>query len=373
MESIINYKFLKTIGEGSFGCVKCIFAVCNFAKQNLVGIHLKTQTNVAIKIIDREKLGKSNVVKFLKIFEIIKNYEHPHVLRFYEIFHLGNKLYVVMEYISGGDLFDYLCNNGKYTEDEGRKIFQQLISAISFMHSQGLAHRDLKPENLLMEFGKSLKIADFGLSKNMPDGYFLHTPCGSPNYAPPELILNQYFFSENIKRPYCGNEIDVWSCGVILFAILTGSLPFDDPNIPALYARIKNAIYTFPKNLSEEVKDLIEKMLEKEPHKRIKVPEILKHPWVSKDFPYYLKQYNEEPNIEKNVKMFKHEEKINKMLDNLSKSWVASIEEDQQKLVCKRLLSDELEKRSKLINSEKCIFFNVLQNSYKSDNFFNKN
>ena len=169
---------------------------------------------------------------------------------------------------SWSQLFDYIVTRGKLMEDEARRIFQQIISGVEYCHLQRVVHRDLKPENLLIdgETGNSIiKIADFGLSNFMKDGKFLATSCGSPNYAAPEVISGSL---------YAGPEVDVWSCGVILYALLCGSLPFDDENIPNLFRKIKGGIYSLPPTLPDGARDLIPRMLVVDPMRRYTVPEI---------------------------------------------------------------------------------------------------
>lgn len=184
-----------------------------------------------------------------------------------------------MEYVKSGELFDYIVEKGRLIEDEARHFFQQIISGVEYCHRNMVVHRDLKPENLLLDSRANVKIADFGLSNVMRDGHFLKTSCGSPNYAAPEVISG---------RLYAGPEVDVWSCGVILYALLCGSLPFDDENIPNLFKKIKGGIYTLPSHLSPGARDLIPRMLLVDPLKRITIPEIRQHPWFTVHLPRYL-------------------------------------------------------------------------------------
>eukprot|EP00238_Polyblepharides_amylifera_P000466 CAMPEP_0196572784 /NCGR_PEP_ID=MMETSP1081-20130531/2766_1 /TAXON_ID=36882 /ORGANISM="Pyramimonas amylifera, Strain CCMP720" /LENGTH=446 /DNA_ID=CAMNT_0041890217 /DNA_START=123 /DNA_END=1463 /DNA_ORIENTATION=+ len=184
-----------------------------------------------------------------------------------------------MEYVKSGELFDYIVEKGRLGEAEALRFFQQIVSGVEYAHRNMVVHRDLKPENLLLDSRLNVKIADFGLSNVMRDGHFLKTSCGSPNYAAPEVISG---------RLYAGPEVDVWSCGVILYALLCGSLPFDDENIPNLFKKIKGAIYTLPHHLSAGARDLIPRMLFVDPLKRITIPEIRQHPWFSLHLPRYL-------------------------------------------------------------------------------------
>ena len=178
-----------------------------------------------------------------------------------------------------GELFDYIVEKGRLMEDEARCFFQQILSGVEYCHRNMVVHRDLKPENLLLDDKRHVKIADFGLSNVMKDGHFLKTSCGSPNYAAPEVISGKL---------YAGPEVDVWSCGVILYALLCGSLPFDDESIPNLFRKIKNGIYSLPHHLSPGARDLIPRMLLVNPMKRITIAEIRQHQWFTTHLPRYL-------------------------------------------------------------------------------------
>ncbi|KAA0201999.1 hypothetical protein HAZT_HAZT009674 [Hyalella azteca] len=197
----------------------------------LYGEHIETKTKVAIKILNRQQIKDLDVLEKIKR-EItnLKLFRHPHIIKLYQVISSPTDIFMVMEYASGGELFQYIKKQGKLKESEARKFFQQIISGVDYCHRHMVVHRDLKPENLLLDHNRHVKIADFGLSNFMVDGEFLGTSCGSPNYAAPEVI------SANL---YAGPEVDVWSCGIILFALLCGSLPFDDKNVSALYRKIK--------------------------------------------------------------------------------------------------------------------------------------
>ena len=227
---------------------------------------------------DREKkLNKKNSVR--REIKILRLFAHPHIIRLYEVVDTPSDIYVVMEYVRAGELFDYIVEKGRLPESEARHFFQQIVSGVEYCHRHMVVHRDLKPENLLLDASMAVKIADFGLSNVMRDGHFLKTSCGSPNYAAPEVISG---------RLYAGPEVDVWSCGVILYALLCGSLPFDDENIPNLFKKIKAGAYSLPSHLSPGVRDLIPRMLLVDPLKRITVPEIRQHPWFTLHLPRYL-------------------------------------------------------------------------------------
>ncbi|GJZ48117.1 SNF1-related protein kinase catalytic subunit alpha KIN10-like protein [Tanacetum coccineum] len=171
-----------------------------------------------------------------------------------------------------GELFYYIITNGRLEENEARHYFQQIISGVESCHLHKVVHRDLKPENLLLDSKGNVKVADFGLANVMRDGHLLKTSCGSPSYAAPEVLSG---------RLYAGPEVDVWSCGVILYALLTAILPFDDENVSTLLAKIKSGIYTIPNYLSLGARDLISRMLIVDPVNRITILEIYKHPWYS--------------------------------------------------------------------------------------------
>ena len=205
---------------------------------------------------------------------------HPHIIRLYEVIDTPTDIFLVIEYVSGGELFDYIVSKGRLSADEARNFFHQIISGVEYCHFQKIVHRDLKPENLLLDSNLNVKIADFGLSNLMRDGDFLRTSCGSPNYAAPEVISGHL---------YAGPEVDVWSCGVILYALLCGSLPFDDESIPNLFKKIKSGMYSMPTHLSQLAKNLIPRMLEVDPMKRITIPEIRLHPWFQHKLPPYLR------------------------------------------------------------------------------------
>eukprot|EP00300_Choanocystis_sp_HF-7_P009458 c16447_g1_i3.p1 GENE.c16447_g1_i3~~c16447_g1_i3.p1 ORF type:complete len:457 (+),score=82.54 c16447_g1_i3:257-1627(+) len=211
--------------------------------------------------------------------QILKMFRHPHITKLYEVIYTATDVFMIMEYVSGGELFDYIVTHGKLAESKARLFFQQIISAVDYCHRHMVVHRDLKPENLLLDEHDNVKVADFGLSNIMKDGDFLSTSCGSPNYAAPEVISGKL---------YAGPEVDVWSAGVILYALLCGRLPFDDDYIPNLFKKIKGGIYTLPTHLSEGARDLIQTMLVVDPLQRTTIDDVRMHPWFMEDLPPYL-------------------------------------------------------------------------------------
>ncbi|XP_042397568.1 SNF1-related protein kinase catalytic subunit alpha KIN10-like isoform X1 [Zingiber officinale] len=262
-----NYKLGKNIGMGSFSRVK-------------LAEHLLTGHKVAIKIQCRHAVkSKGMEEKVIREIKILRLLRHPHIVRMYEAIETHSNIYIVTEHVASGELFDYIVERGRLQEDEARRFFQQIISGVEYCHRNMVVHRDLKPENLLLDSKRNIKISDFGLSNVMRDGYFLKTSCGSPNYAAPEIIS---------EKLYAGPEVDVWSCGVILYALLCGSLPFFDENTPNLYKTIKRGEYTLPSHLSALPEDLIRKMLVVDPMKRITIGQIREHEWFKIRLPRYL-------------------------------------------------------------------------------------
>ncbi|KAL8457509.1 hypothetical protein ACS0TY_035392 [Phlomoides rotata] len=262
-----NYRLGKTLGHGSFGKVK-------------IAEHIRTGHKVAIKILNRRRMKSPDMEeKVRREIKICRLFVHPHVIRLYEVIETPTDIYVIMEYVTRGELFDYIVEKGRLQEDEARRFFQQIIAGVEYCHRNMVVHRDLKPENLLLDLKGNVKIADFGLSNIMRDGHFLRTSCGSPNYAAPEVVSGKL---------YAGPEVDVWSCGVILYALLCGALPFDDENIPNLFKKIKSGLYTLPSHLSQGARDLIPRMLIVDPMKRITTSEIRQHHWFNVNLPRYL-------------------------------------------------------------------------------------
>lgn len=263
-----DYIILNTLGTGTFGRVK-------------LAEHVITGQKVAVKIINKQKMHQMNMhEKLSREINILKVMAHPHVIRLYELIDSPTELFMIMEYVSGGELFDYIVHKVRLRESEARRLFQQIISGVEFCHSHMVCHRDLKPENLLLDKNLQIKIADFGLSNRMWDGEFLKTSCGSPNYASPEVVSGKF---------YAGPETDVWSAGVCLYALLCGSLPFDDENVPNLFRKIKHGNFTLPGHISADAKDLIVQMLVVDPTKRLTIPLIRKHRWFRVGLPEYLR------------------------------------------------------------------------------------
>ncbi|KZV25270.1 CBL-interacting serine/threonine-protein kinase 14-like [Dorcoceras hygrometricum] len=240
------------------------------------GRDLRTGHSVAIKAISKQRVMRSNLMAHIKReISIMHKMDHPHIVRLLEVLATKTKIYFIMEFAKGGELFTKVAK-GRFSEDLSRKYFQQLISAVGYCHSRGVYHRDLKPENLLLDENWELKVTDFGLSavtdQIRPDG-LLHTLCGTPAYVAPEILA---------KQGYDGAKIDVWSCGVILFVLNAGYLPFNDTNLMAMYRKIYKGEFRCPKWTSPELKRFLSRILDPNPATRITVNEILVDPWFQK-------------------------------------------------------------------------------------------
>ncbi|XP_044036245.1 serine/threonine-protein kinase BRSK2 isoform X2 [Siniperca chuatsi] len=251
------YRLEKTLGKGQTGLVK-------------LGVHCITGQKVAIKIVNREKLSESVLMKVEREIAILKLIEHPHVLKLHDVYENNKYLYLVLEHVSGGELFDYLVKKGRLTPKEARKFFRQIISALDFCHSHSICHRDLKPENLLLDEKNNIRIADFGMASLQVGDSLLETSCGSPHYACPEVIRGE---------KYDGRRADVWSCGVILFALLVGALPFDHDNLRQLLEKVKSGVFHMPHFIPPDCQALLKGMIEVNADKRLTLEAIQKHPW----------------------------------------------------------------------------------------------
>uniref|UniRef100_A0A8C9T6E9 Si:dkey-16p21.7 n=1 Tax=Scleropages formosus TaxID=113540 RepID=A0A8C9T6E9_SCLFO len=227
-----------------------------------LGVHCITGQKVAIKIVNREKLSESVLMKVEREIAILKLIEHPHVLKLHDVYENNKYLYLVLEHVSGGELFDYLVKKGRLTPKEARKFFRQIISALDFCHSHSICHRDLKPENLLLDEKNNIRVADFGMASLQVGDSLLETSCGSPHYACPEVIRGE---------KYDGRRADVWSCGVILFALLVGALPFDHDNLRQLLEKVKSGVFHMPHFIPPDCQALLRGMIEVDPEKRLTV------------------------------------------------------------------------------------------------------
>ncbi|TDL23777.1 Pkinase-domain-containing protein [Rickenella mellea] len=269
-----GWKIGRTIGKGSSGRVK-------------IARHAKTGQYAAIKIVSKTALANSRVslrhlgdeadrilLGLEREIVIMKLMDHPNVMRLYDVWETSGELYLILEYVEGGELFDYICEKGRLPNDEALNYFQQIICAMDYCHRFNIAHRDLKPENLLLDQNKNIKVADFGMAawQGRGDEDMLETACGSPHYAAPEVVMGQ---------AYDGSAADIWSCGVILYALLAGRLPFDDQNLHVLLEKVKVGRFVSPDDIDPAAHDLITKMLVKDVSKRITMEGILAHPWFT--------------------------------------------------------------------------------------------
>ncbi|CAD8159343.1 unnamed protein product [Paramecium pentaurelia] len=256
---MLKYQFGQKIGEGTFAQV--YIGACN-------------NEQVAIKVLQKESL-KTDRDKFRvnKEIELLNKVNHPNIVKMKEIVEDEEQIYLITEYVSGGELFDYIVEQQRLTNGEARHIIRQLINAIEYLHSLGIIHRDLKPENILMRDNGDICLIDFGLSMEVTKGQLLVTACGSPCYAAPEMLEG---------KNYDGTKTDIWSCGVILYAMLCGYLPFDEENTQDLYEKIKLCQYTIPNSLHEDARDLISKILAKD-DQRINIEQIKNHRFFLND------------------------------------------------------------------------------------------
>ncbi|KAG4141073.1 hypothetical protein ERO13_D06G054200v2 [Gossypium hirsutum] len=276
-----KYEVGRTIGQGTFAKVK-------FARNSVTG------ESVALKVLPKATILKHRMVDQIKReISIMKIVRHPNIVRLHEVLAGRTKIYIILEFISGGELFDKIVHCGRLPENECRRYFQQLIDAVAHCHSKGVYHRDLKPENLLLDSYGDLKVSDFGLSALLQQGVgLLHTTCGTPNYVAPEVLSYQ---------GYDGAAADIWSCGVILFFIMAGYLPFYEIDIPTLYKKFNVQIsagqFSSPFWFSPEANSLIKKILDPNPKTRIQIEGIKKHPWFKKNY-LPVKPSDEEVNLD---------------------------------------------------------------------------
>nr|XP_020478894.1 MAP/microtubule affinity-regulating kinase 4 [Monopterus albus] len=254
-----NYRLLKTIGKGNFAKVK-------------LARHILTSREVAIKIIDKTQLNPTSLQKLYREVRIMKMLNHPNIVRLFEVIETEKTLYLIMEYASGGEVFDYLVSHGRMKEKEARAKFRQIVSAVHYCHQKNIVHRDLKAENLLLDADSNIKIADFGFSNEFTAGSKLDTFCGSPPYAAPELFQG---------KKYDGPEVDIWSLGVILYTLVSGSLPFDGQNLKELRERVLRGKYRVPFYMSTDCEGILRHFLVLNPARRCSLEQIMKDKWIN--------------------------------------------------------------------------------------------
>lgn len=254
-----NYRLLKTIGKGNFAKVK-------------LARHILTGREVAIKIIDKTQLNPTSLQKLFREVRIMKTLNHPNIVQLFEVIETEKTLYLIMEYASGGEVFDYLVSHGRMKEKEARAKFRQIVSAVHYCHKKNIVHRDLKAENLLLDADSNIKIADFGFSNEFSAGSKLDTFCGSPPYAAPELFQG---------KKYDGPEVDIWSLGVILYTLVSGSLPFDGQNLKELRERVLRGKYRVPFYMSTDCEGILRRFLVLNPTKRCSLEQVMKDKWIN--------------------------------------------------------------------------------------------
>ncbi|KAK6774544.1 hypothetical protein RDI58_029783 [Solanum bulbocastanum] len=295
-----KYEVGRTIGEGTFAKVK-------FARNT------ETGENVAIKVLAKSTILKHRMVEQIKReISIMKIVRHPCIVRLHEVLASQTKIYIIQEFVTGGELFDKIVHLGRLSEDEARRYFQQLIDAIAHCHSKGVYHRDLKPENLLLDFQGNLKISDFGLSALPQQGVeLLYTTCGTPNYVAPEVLSN---------RGYDGAGADVWSCGIILYVLMAGYLPFEETDLPTLYTKIKAAEFSCPFWFSPGATSLIQKIIDPNPQTRIKIDGIKRDPWFRKNYTAVRAKADEVVNLDD----------VRAVFDDIEDAFVSEKSEDSE-------------------------------------------
>lgn len=285
----------RTLGKGSTGRVRLAkhtttgqLAAIKIVPKNILELNnnnnntQKTSAKPNNKKKRKQKIDENGLPYGIeREIIIMKLISHPNLMALYDVWENKNELYLVLEYVEGGELFDFLINNGILSESDAVKYFKMIISGVAYCHKFNICHRDLKPENILLDKNGKIKIADFGMAALETQQKLLETSCGSPHYASPEIVTG---------ANYHGSPSDVWSCGVILYALLTGHLPFDDPNIRQLLLKVQSGKFHMPSNLSNEAKDLIWLMLRVNPNERIKINDIFNHPLLLK--------YNNQENVD---------------------------------------------------------------------------
>ncbi|XP_026853474.1 MAP/microtubule affinity-regulating kinase 4 isoform X3 [Electrophorus electricus] len=295
-----NYRLLKTIGKGNFAKVK-------------LARHILTGREVAIKIIDKTQLNPTSLQKLFREVRLMKGLNHPNIVQLFEVIETEKTLYLIMEYASGGEVFDYLVAHGRMKEKEARAKFRQIVSAVHYCHQKSIVHRDLKAENLLLDADSNIKIADFGFSNEFTVGSKLDTFCGSPPYAAPELFQG---------KKYDGPEVDVWSLGVILYTLVSGSLPFDGQNLKELRERVLRGKYRVPFYMSTDCEGILRRFLVLNPSKRCSLEQIMKDKWMNVGYdgdelkPHVepVENYNDSERIEVMVGMGYTREEIREAL-----------------------------------------------------------
>ena len=260
-KKIGDYILFEQIGQGTFSKVTRAF-------------HIITEQIVAVKILDKQKIeDEIDIERIIREIEILRSISHPNISQMFETYSTVHNFYLMMEYVDGGDLFDYISDNCYLPEQKACFFFRQLVSVMEYLAELGISHRDIKPENILLDKDHSnIKVIDFGLSNYCMEHELLHSSCGSPCYASPEMLSG---------NPYSGITTDLWSAGIVLYSMLVGALPFDDQELHKLYEQIKLGKFYIPSTLSLEAIDLLKKILQVDPKKRISLQELKEHKWFN--------------------------------------------------------------------------------------------
>ncbi|EKM81847.1 hypothetical protein AGABI1DRAFT_70363, partial [Agaricus bisporus var. burnettii JB137-S8] len=269
-----RWKVGRTIGRGCSGRVRIarhsktgqLAAIKIISKTSLTASHVSL--NRLAEEVERERLAVEREIVVMKLID------HPNIMRLYDVWETSTHLYLILEYIQGGELFDHICKYGPLSLSEALKYFHQIIGAVDYFHRFNVAHRDLKPENILLDHNYNIKIADFGMAawqiNTSGATDLMKTSCGSPHYAAPEIVRGE---------PYVGSSADIWSCGVILYALLTAQLPFDDDSLPELLDKVTAGKFVIPPFVDPLAQNLIRRMLVVNAKKRITMSEIFQHPF----------------------------------------------------------------------------------------------
>lgn len=258
-----KYRFIKKIGGGAFSCV-------------ILVENVKTQEPFACKVVSRELLMKERILdRFEQELRILQTLDHPNIVKIHDIVFQELLIIVVMEYCSRGELFGYLLQNGILADFQIKHMLIQLVDALVYLHGRNIAHRDIKPENILLDADLNVKLADFGLCHTTNCKQLLVTPCGSPYYAPPEIISN---------IPYDGKKGDMWSLGVVIFTMATGALPWTEANQVLLLQQIVKANYVVPVTVSPNIRHLIMQLMDINPANRPSAEEVARLPWLQENF-----------------------------------------------------------------------------------------
>ncbi|XVE65926.1 hypothetical protein DITRI_Ditri08aG0038900 [Diplodiscus trichospermus] len=284
-----KYQLGRLLGRGSF------------AKVHEATLLEDNNSLVAIKIIDKTKtVDAAMEPRIIREVSAMRRLQHhPNILRIHEVMATKTKIYLVMELASGGELFAKVLRRGRLAEAAARRYFSQLLSALNFCHQNGVAHRDVKPQNLLLDQNGNLKVSDFGLSalpEQLNNG-LLHTACGTPAYTAPEVVR---------RKGYDGSKADAWSCGVILFVLLAGYLPFDCSNLVAMYKKMHRREFQFPSWISKQGKAIIWQLLDPNPDTRMSMAKLMETSWFKKSSPTFMSSNNQQESLLRNRKL-KHD------------------------------------------------------------------